>query len=108
MPFTLVSVSAARDRFARRDGTCILLDVRQPEELRIASVEGATWIPMMEIPARLAELDRAKEILVLCHHGMRAQQVADFLSRSGYASVASVTGGIDAWSAEIDPTVPRY
>ena len=108
MPFSMISVTAARERLKTGDGTSILLDVRQPEEVRIASVQGAVAIPMMEIPNRLAELDRAKEILVMCHHGMRAQQVAEFLARSGYPKVSCVTGGIDAWAVEVDPKVARY
>ena len=108
MPFTMIPATAARDRLQKADGTCVLLDVRQPEEVRTACVKGAVLIPMMEIPNRLAELDRAKEIIVMCHHGMRAQQVADFLARSGYPKVASVTGGIDAWAVEVDPKIPRY
>ncbi len=108
MPYTMISASAARDRVGRGDGTCVLLDVRQPEEVRTASVKMAIVIPMMELPNRLGELDRAKDIIVMCHHGMRSQQVADFLVRSGYPKVSSVTGGIDAWAVEVDPTVPRY
>ena len=86
----------------------LIHEVRQPEEVRLASVPGAVCIPMMEIPARLAELDRAKDILVMCHHGMRAQQVADFLARSGYPKVSSVTGGISAWAQTVDPSIPQY
>lgn len=108
MPFTLVSAPTARDRLAASPDATVLLDVRQPEEVRIASVKGAVCIPMMEIPARLAELDRAKDILVLCHHGMRAQQVAEFLARSGYPKVSSVTGGISAWAQTVDPSIPQY
>ena len=108
MPFTMIAASAARDRLRAADGTCVLLDVRQPEEVRLASVAGAVVIQMMEIPNRLAELDRTKDILVMCHHGMRSQQVADFLARSGYTKVASVIGGIDAWATTVDPTISRY
>jgi rhodanese-related sulfurtransferase len=108
MPFTMIAATAARDRLRKADGTCVLLDVRQPEEVRLASVAGAVVIPMMEIPNRLAELDRAKDILVMCHHGMRSQQVADFLARSGYPKVSSVIGGIDAWATTVDATIPRY
>lgn len=89
----------------------VLVDVREPWELETASVapSGVTLvaIPMNEIPARLGELDAAHRIACLCHHGARSQRVALFLSQNGFADVANVAGGIDAWSAH-DPAVPRY
>jgi rhodanese-related sulfurtransferase len=94
------------------DAPPVLIDVREPWELQTASVtaDGFTLlaIPMNEIPARLAELDEAQRIACLCHHGARSQRVAAFLSQNGFAEVANVAGGIDAWSAQHDPTVPRY
>lgn len=90
----------------------VLLDVREPWELQTASVapQGFTLvaIPMNEIPARLAELDPDQRIACLCHHGARSQRVAMFLSQNGYPALANVAGGIDAWSAQHDPSVPRY
>jgi rhodanese-related sulfurtransferase len=65
-------------------------------------------IPMNEIPGRLAELPEDRPIACLCHHGMRSQNVAAFLARQGYTDVANIAGGIDAWSREKDPAVPRY
>jgi rhodanese-related sulfurtransferase len=85
-----------------------LLDVRQPEELALASVPGAVHIPMAEIPARIGELNPAEPIAVLCHHGGRSLQVARFLERNGFADVINVAGGIDAWSVTVDTAVPRY
>ena len=89
------------------DAGAILIDVRQPEELELASVSQARHIPMAEIPARLGELDPGATIAVLCHHGGRSMQVARFLERNGYADVINVTGGIDAWSG-MDTAIPRY
>ena len=90
----------------------ILLDVREPWELQTASVQpdGFTLvtIPMNEIPARLAELDASQRIACLCHHGARSQRVAMFLEQNGFPDIANVSGGIDAWSARHDPSVPRY
>jgi rhodanese-related sulfurtransferase len=91
----------------------LLLDVREPWELQTAAVtapEGVELvaIPMNEIPARLAELDPARPVACLCHHGARSQQVAAFLAQQGFAEVANVAGGIDAWSATRDAAVPRY
>lgn len=97
---------------ARALGEPVVLDVREPSELRTASVkaDGFTLltIPMGTIPARLAELDPAQPIACLCHHGGRSMQVAGFLQAHGFAHVANVAGGIDAWSLERDPQVPRY
>lgn len=94
------------------DAPAVLLDVREPWELQTASVtpQGFTLlaIPMNEIPGRLAELDEGQRIACLCHHGARSQRVAVFLSQNGFADLANVAGGIDAWSAQHDPAVPRY
>jgi len=97
----------ARDPSAR----AVVLDVREPWELQTASVAPQGFellaIPMNEIPARLAELDAGTRIACLCHHGARSQRVAAFLAHNGFAEVANIAGGIDAWSQH-DPTVPRY
>ena len=92
--------------------TPLLLDVREPWEVQTACVSEDGFklltIPMREVPARLAELDPAQPIACLCHHGMRSQQVANFLVQSGFTEVVNLQGGIDAWSHEVDPSVPRY
>ena len=86
----------------------LVLDVREPWEHDRARVEGSTLIPMREIPARIAELPADREIVVLCHHGSRSAQVAQWLARNGVSRVHNLAGGIDAWSRLVDPTVPRY
>ena len=86
----------------------IVLDVREPQELAIARFPGALEIPMGQVPGRIAELDREREIFVLCHHGMRSAHVAEYLVDQGFTRVGNVTGGIDAWAMFIDPSVPRY
>ena len=85
-----------------------LLDVREPVELTLAALDGAQHIPMREIPARLAELDRNKPLVVMCHSGTRSRRVAEYLAANGFEQVFNLKGGIDAWSEEIDPQVPRY
>jgi adenylyltransferase/sulfurtransferase len=87
---------------------CILLDVREPVEFEMARVEGANLIPLGQLPARQHELDREQEIFVMCHSGVRSERAAEFLRSAGFAKVSNVAGGIDAWSEEIDPSVPRY
>ena len=86
----------------------VLLDVREPFEFEMARIEGANLIPLGELPARWQELDREKEIFVFCHSGARSERAAEFLRSAGFPKVANVAGGIDAWSEEIDPDVPRY
>jgi rhodanese-related sulfurtransferase len=87
----------------------LLLDVREPWEYATAHIEGSTLIPMNEIPARAhQELDEDAPILVLCHHGARSLSVAAWLRQQGFDKAQSVSGGIDAWSCTIDPTIPRY
>lgn len=89
----------------------LLLDVREPWEAQTAriSVPGEQrLIPMGQLPARLDELDPAQSVVVYCHHGMRSLQVVAFLERQGFDSVYNLAGGIEAWSVEVDPQVPRY
>ena len=86
----------------------LILDVREVEEVALAPFPRATHIPMGEIPSRLAELDPEQEVVVVCHHGVRSAHVAGYLSRVGFERVFNLTGGIDAWSIGVDPTVPRY
>jgi rhodanese-related sulfurtransferase len=93
-------------------GEGIVLDVREPWELQAASVAPAGFelmaIPMNQVPARLAEVDPDRPVAVLCHHGARSQRVAMFLAQQGYSQVANIAGGIELWSQERDPAVPRY
>lgn len=90
----------------------LLLDVREPWEFSLAAIRSAKaetlHIPMHEIPARLAEIDPQRPVICVCHHGMRSLQVAHFLARQGYEEVINLEGGIDAWSQQVDPGVPRY
>jgi adenylyltransferase/sulfurtransferase len=85
-----------------------LIDVREPHEHEICRIEGAKLIPLGDLPNRLAELDRAALIVVHCHHGPRSSHAVGFLRRQGFGKAANLAGGIEAWSLEIDPTVPRY
>lgn len=86
----------------------LLLDVREPFEFEIASVKGSLYIPMNQIPQRLSEIDVSSGCVVICHHGIRSQQVADFLVHSGFNDILNLAGGIDAWSIKCDNTVSRY
>ena len=84
-----------------------LIDVREPFEYQIAQI-GGKLIPQNDVPQRLNEIDREREVVVHCKSGGRSQRIAEYLKQSGYPRVANVAGGILAWSDEIDPTVKKY
>lgn len=97
---------------ARAHGEPLVLDVREPWEWQTAAVRADGFelmtLPMRAVPVRLHELDAARPVACLCHHGGRSMQVAAFLKHHGFAHVANIAGGIDAWAREVDHTVPRY
>ena len=86
----------------------VLLDVREPWEYEKARIEGATLMPMHEVPSRIGQIDEDKEVVAICHHGGRSMQVAMFLEKQGFKRVHNLVGGIDAWSRTVDPAVPLY
>lgn len=88
-----------------------LIDVREPQEFQLARVEGSELIPMRTVPAALQDLESKADdgtLIVFCHHGMRSLNVVNWLRQQGVAECQSMAGGIDLWSIEIDPSVPRY
>lgn len=104
-----MKILTATDLKARLDAAPLtVLDVRTAEELAIAALPGALHIPMQELPTRLGELNAAEPVAVLCHHGVRSEMAGRFLEKNGFAEVYSVGGGIDAWSADVDGSIPRY
>ena len=103
-----ISVDQLRDLLASPNPP-LLLDVREQWEYDTAHINGAKLMPMGDIPGRAhQELDEEENILVLCHHGARSLNVTVWLRQQGFEKAQSVSGGIDAWSRAIDPTVPRY
>jgi rhodanese-related sulfurtransferase len=90
-----------------RGESLTLLDVREDWELGVASVPDVVHIPMGEVADRLGELDRSREVVVLCRSGRRSLQVANFLQQNGFQAV-NLAGGILAWSRELDATIPTY
>ena len=101
-----ITVSELKQRIDAGEDLFIL-DVREPFEYQIANI-GGKLIPQGEVPQRLAEIDRDREIIVQCKSGGRSQRIAEFLKQAGYPKVVNLSGGITAWSNEIDPTVPKY
>ena len=102
-----ISVSEL-NRMQEANADFTLVDVRDDDELALASLDGALHLPMDEVTQRLDELPKDGDIVVMCHSGGRSSRVAAYLRHHGYASVANLAGGIDAWSREIDASVPRY
>ena len=88
----------------------LLLDCREQPEVETAALPGATWIPLSELIERHAELEphRERDIVVYCHLGGRSLHVATWLKEQGFRNPLSMSGGIDQWSQEIDPSIPRY
>ena len=85
-----------------------LIDVREPYELELAHIDGAKLIPLGQVEARSAEIERGKDVVVFCHAGVRSARAVQILQRSGFTDIYNLEGGIDAWSEQIDPAVPRY
>lgn len=88
-----------------------LIDVREPKEFQLAHIDDAELIPMRTVPAELSRLDAladATPLIVFCHHGVRSLNVVHWLREQGVDACQSMAGGIDRWSLEIDPGVPRY
>jgi rhodanese-related sulfurtransferase len=86
----------------------LLIDVREPWEFEACRIEGAKLIPMATIPANLQALDGDEDVICYCHHGQRSLDVATWLRAQGVENAQSLAGGIDRWSIDIDPSVPRY
>jgi rhodanese-related sulfurtransferase len=101
---------SARELSERLQGSDkpFVLDVREPWELQVCALADSVNIPMGQIPARSAELSKDREIVVLCHHGVRSQHVALFLQRQGFSNLYNLKGGIAAWAREVDGNMPTY
>jgi len=101
---TLQEVKARLDK----GDSFLLLDIREHDEVAMASIGGAVHIPMGDLGARLGELPKDKDIVVFCHHGNRSLMVGYQLKRRGFTRVFNMPGGIDQWSLQIDNSVPQY
>jgi rhodanese-related sulfurtransferase len=107
MAVTTLTATELKDRL-EQGADLFLLDVREPQEYRYAKIDGSTLIPLQQIPERIGELDPKRHIVVICHHGIRSMQAANYLAHQGFANIANLAGGIDAWSLQCDSSVPRY
>jgi rhodanese-related sulfurtransferase len=91
-----------------RDDKVLFVDVREPWEYQTTHIEGSVLITLGQIPSNLARLENAEQLVLFCHHGIRSLDAAAWLRSQGVAGARSMTGGIERWSTEIDPSVPRY
>ncbi len=102
-----ITVRELKSRMDRGD-EIFLLDVREPHEYSLAKIEGSVLIPLGQVPQSLKQLDPNAEIVAYCHKGMRSADAVGFLLQQGFSNVKNLIGGIEAWSLEIDHSVPRY
>lgn len=86
----------------------LLLDVREPWEFQICHIRGSQLVPMRQIPDYLSKLNPEQTIIVICHHGIRSRQVAQFLEINGFQKVINLVGGVAAWADGVDPNMPTY
>lgn len=106
MSFT-ITPKELKERLEKGD-QLVLLDVREPWEHSLAKIEGSTLIPLGTLPQSMDKLEKGAEIIAYCHHGMRSADATQFLLQQGFPVVRNLVGGIDAWSVQVDPAVPRY
>lgn len=97
-------LKARRDRGERP----LVIDVREPWEVATARIPDTIAMPMNEIPARIAELDASRETIVMCHTGGRSFRVGQYLEDRGFKNVLNLAGGIQAWSEDVDSSIPTY
>ena len=107
-----ISQCSAADYAARREAgeTMTLIDVRESSEVEAARIEGAIWIPLADLEARMGELEAVRDqaIIVHCHHGGRSTKAVRLLLEHGFTTAENLDGGIEAWSLTVDSSVPRY
>jgi rhodanese-related sulfurtransferase len=106
MGFT-ITVQELKEKLDRKE-TLTLIDVREPWEYNIAKIDSSQLIPLGSLGTEYKKLDSNAEIVVLCHMGMRSMDATQFLHQQGFKNVKNLTGGINAWSMLIDPSVPKY
>jgi rhodanese-related sulfurtransferase len=112
MSFTEITVTELAAKLAAVDRVYQFVDVREPHELELAALPGFINLPLSEhaewSPEIYNRLDKDLETLVLCHHGMRSAQMCQWLVAQGFTNVSNIVGGIDAYSYQVDPSLPKY
>lgn len=105
--YRTISAEELKERMERGDKLEVI-DVREEDEYEVARIEGVRLLPLSRFPEWAGTLSPEAEIVFMCHHGIRSAQVCSYLAREGFENLYNLAGGIDAWSCEIDRTVPRY
>ena len=95
-------------RLEQADNSLFLLDVREPHEFEHCHISNSHLMPMRSIPDCLDQLPKNAPIVTICHHGMRSQQVAQFLIQNGFNDITNLVGGVNAWAADVDKAMPTY
>jgi rhodanese-related sulfurtransferase len=103
----VISPKELKSRLDKGD-KLVLLDVREEWEYSLAKLDGSILIPLGTLPQALSKLQHDSEIIAICHHGMRSADATNFLLQQGFPHVKNLVGGIDAWSTQVDGTIPRY
>ena len=86
----------------------VLVDVREPWEYALCHIEGSQLVPLSTVPARVDELPKDRDLVLVCHHGNRSQRVAQWLEQSGYSRLFNLAGGVARWATDVDPAMARY
>lgn len=107
MAVSQISVQALFQRLQNGEKP-LLVDVREPQEFEFVHIEGSVLVPLRQIPQHVDKFDKQQEIILICHHGIRSQQGADYLDYVGFDKVVNLDGGIDAWAVECDKKMSRY
>jgi rhodanese-related sulfurtransferase len=97
-----------KERLEQADDSPVLLDVREDWEYQRCHIDGSRHLPMSEIVANMDSLDKNVETVVICHHGIRSQQVAQYLHSQGFRKIYNLDGGIEAWADTVDPDMEKY
>ncbi len=97
-----------KERLQQQGEHPLLLDVREPWEFNICAIDNSQLIPMGQIANQIDSLDPEKETVVICHHGIRSRSVAMYMERHGFKDLINLTGGVEAWSREVDLDMPTY
>jgi rhodanese-related sulfurtransferase len=103
-----ISPVELKGKLQAESGNLLLLDVREPFEFEICRIRDSLNVPLGQISRRSGELDEDREIVVICHHGMRSLQAALWLEQNGFSNVFNLSGGIEAWANDVEPDMPRY
>lgn len=97
-----------KDYLSKSESKPLLLDVREPWEFEYCSIKDSILIPMGELPSRLTELDLQREIIMICHHGIRSRQMGYYMEQAGFSSITNLDGGVERWAEDVEITMKRY